>query len=111
MVLELKEYDGSRDNAETVAGPVMLFKVFKKYQEKLLKQKNSTSEGDLDDLYVVGKEYIFPYSWHGGEPHPMCAASSTVFNETLCHEFIDLEKKAFAVTYWAHSWGGGFQGN
>ena len=111
MVLELKDYDGSRDNAETIAGPVMLFNVLKEYQRRLSKQKGNKHEGDLDNLYIAPKEYIFPYSWHG-EPHPMCSANSgSVFNETLCQEVVNPEKKAFAITYWAHSWGGGFQGN
>ena len=99
LILENFQFDG----VEWVAGPVALFATYDAYRKNVTEEKS-------EEIYVAPKEYVFPYNWQYPEFHDICSAMSNTFNQTLCNETTDPEKKAFAISYWSHSWDGGFQG-
>ncbi|ORY24854.1 hypothetical protein BCR33DRAFT_856537 [Rhizoclosmatium globosum] len=90
----------SKGSVEQITGPAMLYRCVKEYS------KSKASR--LEPVYVAPPEYIFPFSWTQMQTRELLEACyamrSHALNTTKCLDYVDPERKAFAITYWGHSW-------
>lgn len=83
------------EGAEYLTGPVMLFRVLKKYNETSSK----------DPVTVLAPHLIYPYSWdHDHDKDSICSAQSDNFDAEECIAAIDPDNRSYAVSFWSHSW-------
>ncbi|KAJ3342053.1 hypothetical protein HDU83_006352 [Entophlyctis luteolus] len=87
-------------SVEQVTGPAMLYRCYKEYI--------TTDMAETDPVYVAPPEYIFPYSWAIIQTHGLqeacLAMRSEIIDTKKCLDYVDPEHKAFAITFWGHSW-------
>ncbi|KAI8609435.1 nucleotide-diphospho-sugar transferase [Chytriomyces sp. MP71] len=94
--------DSKDKSVETRTGPVMLFWCLKDYRRKLW-----MIGGTFTDTLVLA-DLLYPFSWLetvSKEVENACLAMrSETLNRTRCLNAVDPERKAYAITYWGHSW-------
>ncbi|KAI8620379.1 nucleotide-diphospho-sugar transferase [Chytriomyces sp. MP71] len=92
---------GDAQGTEEKAGPVMIWNAVRKYME-------NPDASQLDDLYLADPELIYPYSWSFAmtdeSVHQVCSKKRDSFNEKACLELVDPQKKAYAISFWSHTW-------
>ncbi|KAJ3024800.1 UNVERIFIED_CONTAM: hypothetical protein HDU68_007766 [Siphonaria sp. JEL0065] len=87
-------------SVEQVTGPAMLYRCYKEYSKSAMNK--------LEPVYVAPPEYVFPFSWTQlqtkGLMEACYAMRSHSLNTTKCLDYVDPHRKAYAITYWGHSW-------
>ncbi|KAI9350765.1 nucleotide-diphospho-sugar transferase [Obelidium mucronatum] len=89
-----------KGSVEQITGPAMLYRCYKNYAKSKVAKE--------EPVYVAPPEYIFPFSWTQEKTKGLVdacyAMRSHSLNTTKCLDYVDPERKAYAITYWGHSW-------
>ena len=79
---------------ENIAGPGMLHDVLNSWDDS-----NSKAHGRVT---ILDSKHIFPFSWLDNEGRMECDFNAPEFDSQKCKQAYP---DAFAITYWAHTWG------
>ncbi|EGF76953.1 hypothetical protein BATDEDRAFT_92119 [Batrachochytrium dendrobatidis JAM81] len=86
---------------ESMSGPTIMYQALKEFEQKYYNES-------MPPITYMAKELILPYDWHDTKDLiSICSAQRDTIDPDLCKEKVDPEHKAFAITYWSHSWGDG----
>lgn len=126
----------NRDNVwetsvEGTAGPIMLYTVYDEYmksRQNLLgiggghdhhhqeeDDDYMPNGGSSNSIYIAPPSAFYSYSWHHDHKlRKICSIVSPNFNGQTCvakmANRISGNETMYAISYWSHSWDGGFQG-
>ncbi|KAI8844043.1 nucleotide-diphospho-sugar transferase [Chytriomyces cf. hyalinus JEL632] len=88
------------EGTEEKTGPVMIWNALKTF--------NTSVAVKTDPIHVAGTESIYPYSWSFEKTddavHRVCSKQRKSFDETKCRQLVDPDHRAYAISYWSHTW-------
>ncbi|KAI8609438.1 nucleotide-diphospho-sugar transferase [Chytriomyces sp. MP71] len=97
----IMRFDSKEKTVEVRTGPVMLYWCLREYRRTIHTSRKNP-------VFLAPPELIYPFSWLETVPKEVenacLAMRSHGLNRTRCLDVVDPARKAYAITYWGHSW-------
>ncbi|KAJ1336525.1 hypothetical protein BSLG_007309 [Batrachochytrium salamandrivorans] len=86
---------------ESATGPVVMYHALREFEKDYLDET-------MPPITYMSPETILPYDWHNtANLIEICSAQRDTLDPEKCKKAVDPDLKAFAITYWSHTWGDG----